>query len=147
MATVAYPGKITSGLARPDVANVRYVEFDVDFSKVTAIAGDDITLGTIPKGAVVLAGAAQVLTPAGAAATYTLRVGATAASAALTGNSAAFTIVGNALTTPLVATADATVNVLVGAQPATGKARFVLVLTEAVKPEAVTLAARDQSLA
>lgn len=147
MATVAYPGKVTSGLAKPDVAAVRSVEFEVDFSKVTAVAGDDITIGTIPKGAIVLAGAAQVVTAAGAAATYTLRVGTTAITSALTGNAAVGTVVGNALAGPLVATADGTVNVLVGAQPATGKARFTLVLTESVKPYFNTIVQRDQSLA
>ena len=147
MGTVAYPGKVTSGLSKPDVAVVRSVEFEVDFSKVTAVAGDDITIGTLPKGAIVLAGAAQVVTAAGAAATYTLRVGTTAITSALTGNAAVGTVVGTALAAPLVATADGSVNVLVGAQPATGKARFTLLVSESIKPYFNTIVQRDQSLA
>lgn len=147
MGTVAYPGKVTSGLSKPDVAVVRSVEFEVDFSKVTAVAGDDITIGTLPKGAIVLAGAAQVVAAASAAATYTLRVGTTAITSALTGNAAVGTVVGTALAAPLVATADGSVNVLVGAQPATGKARFTLLVSESIKPYFNTIVQRDQSLA
>lgn len=147
MATLTYPNGAVNGLARPDVAAVRFIEFTVDFSKVNAVATDDITVGLVPKGSVVLAGAATVVTPAAAAATYTLRVGSTAVSAALTGNSAAGTIAGNALTGAVVTTANQTVNVLVGAQPATGKAHFILVVTEGIKPNVPVLAARDQTVA
>ncbi len=147
MATVNYTSVGVNRLAKPDVAVARYVEFDVDFSKVTAAAGDDVVLGYVPKGSIVIAGAATVVDQAGAAATYTLRVGTTAVSAALTGNAAVDTIAGNALTGALVVTAEATVNVLVGAQPASGKAKFVLLVSEAVKPKATALAARDQSVA
>lgn len=146
MATVTYPGKFTNGLARPDVAAVRYIEFEVDFSKVTAVATDDVVIGTLPKGSVVVAGAAQVLTPSGAAATFTLRVGTTAVSAALTGNGAAYTVAGNALTGALVTAAEQPINVLIGAQPATGKHRFVLVVTEALRDAAPATAARDQTV-
>ena len=147
MATLTYPNGAVAGLARPDVAAVRFIEFTVDFSKVSAVATDDVVVGLIPKGSVVIAGAATVVTPAAAAATYTLRVGSTAVSAALTGNSAAGTIAANAVTGAIVTTAEQTVNVLVGAQPATGKAHFVLVVTEAIKPNMPSLSARDQSVA
>lgn len=145
MPTIAYPNKnIGSGLGKDDTT-VRPIEFEVDFSKVTAAAADDVTIGVLPKGTIILAGAAQSLVPGATAATLTLRAGATATTAALSANAAAGTIVANALTGAVVLTAEATVNVLVGnAANASGKHRFVLLVSEAVKASYPKVQVRDQ---
>lgn len=146
MATIAYPNRNGStGLAKDDTS-VRTIEFEVDFTKIgTAASGDDVTIGTLPKGTLVVAAAAQSITPGATAATLTLRQATTAVSAALSSNAAAGTVVGSAVTSPVVVTADATVNVLVGGTGnASGKHRFVLTVTEIVKPFVARIQTRDQ---
>lgn len=150
MADITYPNRNTaSGLAKPDVAAVRFVEFEVDFSKITAVGTDNVLLGTIPKGSVVFAGTAQVLTAGGTAATCTLKVGSTSVAAALTCNATAGTVYANAVTSggPIVTTADAVVQVTIGGTglTASGKQRFVLIVSEAVKDTTPKLAVRDQT--
>lgn len=146
MATIAYPNRNTgSGLGKDDTT-VRPIEWEVDFSKIaTTATGDDVTLGVLPKGTLIVAAASQSLTPGATAATLTLRQGSTAVGAALSSNAAAGTIVGSAVTSPVVITADAAVNVLVGGTGAgSGKHRFVLTVTEIVKPFVSRIQVRDQ---
>ncbi len=146
MATIAYPNRNTaSGLGKDDTS-VRPIEFEIDFSKIgTANTGDDITIGTLPKGTLIVAAAAQSLTPGATAATLTLRQGTTAIASALSSNAAANTVVGSTVTAPVVLTADATVNVLVGGTGAgSGRHRFVITVTEIVKPFVARIQTRDQ---
>ena len=144
MASITYPNRNGASGVSKDDTTVRPIEFDVHFSKVTAASRDDVVLGTLPKGTLVLAGSAQCVTAGGTAATLTLRFGTTAAAAALTANSAAGTTVANALTGASVVTADVPVNVLVGVAGATGKHRFVLTVVEFVKPFIARVQTRDQ---
>lgn len=146
MATIAYPNRNTGpGLGKDDTT-VRPIEFEIDFSKMgTANSGDDITLGVLPRGTLIVAAAAQSITPGATAATLTLRQGTTAVAAALSSNAAANTVVGSAVTAPVVLTADANVNVLVGGTGAgSGRHRFVITVTEIVKPFVARLQTRDQ---
>lgn len=146
MATIVYPNRnVGSGLSKDDTT-VRPIEFEIDFSKIgTAASGDDITIGTLPKGTLIIAAAAQSQTAGATAATLTLRQGTTAVSAALSSNAAAGTIVGSAVTSPVVVAADTAVNVLVGgAGNGSGKHRFVLTVTEIVKPFVSRVQVRDQ---
>lgn len=148
MADIRYPNFNTAqGLANPDVAKVRFIEFDVDLTKVAYASGDNLVLGTIPRGTIIFAGAVEILVPGASAGTFTLNVGATATSAGVAGNAAARTIAANAVTAPFITTADTPVQIAAaGVQTgAKGRIRGVLVVTEAVKPNYPQLAARDQT--
>lgn len=143
MADVRYPNGNVNALARPDIAQVRFVEFDVNFAKVTAATGDNIILGSFPRGTAVFGGFVEQVTPAASATGSVVLDIAGAISGSLAGNAAAKTIANNVLDSVTVMTADTNVNlVLTGTRP-DGKARVVVFVSEAIKPDAPTLVIRD----
>lgn len=144
MATITYPNKAVAGFGRPDVAPARFIEFEVDFSKVNAVIADDIVIGKVSAGSVILATQTQVLVPGTASATVLPKVSGTSVGTAVAIDAAAGTI--TSVTTPVGVTASGDILLTVdGADPTSGKFRVVMLVSEMVKSAYPVVVKRDQS--